>query len=1066
MSGSFGDFTAQDKLEIFKGVDLKRNKDSSEDQVLGTITSDNKFTRASWGNPVESMKMGILATATIDGLITLYDPSKIIDPSEATEKGPVISTIDKHTSSIRGLEFNPSTPVLASAGEDSQLYIWNMKNPEQPTTVSLGGRNPHQDQLISHLAWNRIFEYILATTSYNGTSVIWDLKAKKFIMPLNSAHKARYSSVAWNPEEATQLVLACEDDNRPVVELWDLRNAYEPVKTFEGHTRGVLSVSWCPDDSNLLISAGRDHRSIIWNPNSGEMLGELPVQSTNWMYDVQWSRRPSILSASSLDGVIGVYSLQDSSSDDVTVSNDKFKVGQQPQQKQVFKTAPKWLQRPCGATFGFGGRIATFNKTTKQVHVHAVASDNEFGRRSLALERALSSTSPSERIEYCNQLAKSSADESEAQIWNVLHVLFETDRTKHLLGHLGLKKDDISEQVNNELTNIDQYKLDAFTSSDSQYDDEKIDQLVRKCVMVQNYSDAVQVCLKANRLSDALVISTFGGTDLYNETRRSYFEKQTRSPMKTVVNILNQEFETVIERSNLDEWKETLAELCSCPDQNQFAHYCNLLARRLESRQDDSALVCYLLANQPDKCLEIWLRRYESEESNQSDSGDAESIQESHRMRLVRFIEKVAIYQESTRLDQLQLVKNHPDLAIIYKEYAQLLSAQGQSLLPLSLHYLNLVSSVQQDAADQEVMQLRHRVYHAVAKPQGNQPELPWKLREPKAVTPQQPSSSSSSSARPQPTTTTTTSWNAAKVGAPVTQPPQQTPGGRFINQPPQQPGDFGQPQQPYGANPHPLVYGAVNNATHQPLPPSTGGYHVPQQTPGGFNNIPPQQTPGGFNNIPQPGDFNNNNPPQQPGAFVNQPPTLQPFEPANELTQPPVLGTSTGEIYNPLTSSTGFNNDPYAPSSTASATSTTIKTQTVPVKKPLVNRPSAAAASSPSDDKLIQVDLSSIDAKHVPIVEEITIAFESAFQDNAPSYVKSKKRIVSNSVNDLFQLIKDGTLSAKLADDLVKWTNALKENNQKQAEVVLRDIAANHWKEVKDIHKGLKFLSQASIQK
>lgn len=42
---------------------------------------------------------------------------------------------------------------------------------------------------------------------------------------------------AWNPDVATQLCLASEEDSNPVVQLWDLRFATTPLKSFQAHTR-------------------------------------------------------------------------------------------------------------------------------------------------------------------------------------------------------------------------------------------------------------------------------------------------------------------------------------------------------------------------------------------------------------------------------------------------------------------------------------------------------------------------------------------------------------------------------------------------------------------------------------------------------------------------------------------------------------------------------------------------------------------------------------------------------------------------------------------------------------
>lgn len=36
-----------------------------------------------------------------------------------------------------------------------------------------------------------------------------------------------------------------------------------------------MAVSWCPKDSALLLSAGKDCKILCWNPSSGEMVNEV-----------------------------------------------------------------------------------------------------------------------------------------------------------------------------------------------------------------------------------------------------------------------------------------------------------------------------------------------------------------------------------------------------------------------------------------------------------------------------------------------------------------------------------------------------------------------------------------------------------------------------------------------------------------------------------------------------------------------------------------------------------------------------------------------------------------------
>jgi len=183
----------------------------------------------------------------------------------------LITTLNQHEGPIRALSFNKlKQGVIASGGEDGNVFIWNLASPDKPICINVEGKNPHKGHLISNLSWNNLYYNILATTSHQGLTSIWDFKNKKSIAQFtnpNSREKRRYSSIAWNPENPTQLVVGVEDDSTPVIELWDLKRGYEPVKELKGHSKGVLSLSWCPDDSNLLISSGKDSQVLIWNPN-------------------------------------------------------------------------------------------------------------------------------------------------------------------------------------------------------------------------------------------------------------------------------------------------------------------------------------------------------------------------------------------------------------------------------------------------------------------------------------------------------------------------------------------------------------------------------------------------------------------------------------------------------------------------------------------------------------------------------------------------------------------------------------------------------------------------------
>lgn len=49
--------------------------------------------------------------------------------------------------------------------------------------------------------------------------------------------QVKWKAMSWNPKVATQVCIASEDDQNPVIQLWDLRYASSPVKNLMGHQK-------------------------------------------------------------------------------------------------------------------------------------------------------------------------------------------------------------------------------------------------------------------------------------------------------------------------------------------------------------------------------------------------------------------------------------------------------------------------------------------------------------------------------------------------------------------------------------------------------------------------------------------------------------------------------------------------------------------------------------------------------------------------------------------------------------------------------------------------------------
>ncbi|VCW66317.1 unnamed protein product [Gulo gulo] len=473
-------FSTSASLEIFE---LDLSDPSLDMKSCATFSSSHRYHTLIWGPHKMDSKgnvSGVLIAGGENGNIILYDPSKII----AGDKEVVIAQNDKHTGPVRALDVNIfQTNLVASGANESEIYIWDLNNFATPMTPGAKTQPPED---ISCIAWNRQVQHILASASPSGRATVWDLRKNEPIIKVSDhSNRMHCSGLAWHPDVATQMVLASEDDRLPVVQMWDLRFASSPLRVLENHARGILAIAWSMADPELLLSCGKDAKILCSNPNTGEVLYELPT-NTQWCFDIQWCpRNPAVLSAASFDGRISVYSIMGGSADGLRQKQvdklsssfgnlDPFGTGQPlpplqiPQQTAQhnivlpLKKPPKWIRRPVGASFSFGGKLVTFENGRVQaqqgaephhhVFISQVVTEKEFLSRSDQLQQVVQSQG---FVSYCQKKIEASQTEFEKNVWSFLKVNFEDDSRGKYLELLGYKKEDLGKKIALALSKVD-----------------------------------------------------------------------------------------------------------------------------------------------------------------------------------------------------------------------------------------------------------------------------------------------------------------------------------------------------------------------------------------------------------------------------------------------------------------------------------------------------------------------------------------------------------------------------------------------------------------------------------
>ncbi|KAM9087531.1 protein transport protein Sec31A isoform 1-T4 [Megaptera novaeangliae] len=765
-------FSTSASLEIFE---LDLSDPSLDMKSCATFSSSHRYHKLIWGPHKMDSKgdvSGVLIAGGENGNIILYDPSKII----AGDKEVVIAQNDKHTGPVRALDVNIfQTNLVASGANESEIYIWDLNNFATPMTPGAKTQPPED---ISCIAWNRQVQHILASANPSGRATVWDLRKNEPIIKVSDhSNRMHCSGLAWHPDVATQMVLASEDDRLPVIQMWDLRFASSPLRVLENHARGILAIAWSMADPELLLSCGKDAKILCSNPNTGEVLYELPT-NTQWCFDIQWCpRNPAVLSAASFDGRISVYSIMGGSIDGLRQKQvdklsssfgnlDPFGTGQPlpplqiPQQTAQhrivlpLKKPPKWVRRPVGASFSFGGKLVTFVNVRTQpqqgaeqqlqqhhVCISQVVTEEEFLSRSDQLQQVVQSQG---FVSYCQKKIDASQTEFEKNVWSFLKVNFEDDSRGKYLELLGYRKEDLGKKIASALNKVDGPDV-ALKDSDqvAQSDGEEspaaeeqllgerikeekqeseflpsaggtfnisisgdIDGLITQALLTGNFESAVDLCLHDNRMADAIILAIAGGQELLARTQKKYFAKSQSKITRLITAVVMKNWKEIVESCDLKNWREALAAVLTYAKPDEFSALCDLLGTRLESEGDSllqtQACLCYICAGNVEKLVACWTKAQDG----------------SNPLSLQDLIEKVVILRKAVQLTQA-MDTNTVGVLLAEKmsQYASLLAAQGSIAAALAF----LPDSTNQP----NIVQLRDRLCRAQGDPAPGQQESP-----------------------------------------------------------------------------------------------------------------------------------------------------------------------------------------------------------------------------------------------------------------------------------------------------------------------------------------------------
>lgn len=201
-----------------------------------------------------------------------------------------------HEGEVFSVKFNSKGTLLASAGFDKQIFLWDVYNKCINTCVLRGHTNA-----ILDLHWSTDGSKIY-TASADKTLAAWDVETKKRLKKfiahtsfVNSCHPAR---------RGLDVVVTGSDDS--TAKIWDLR-ARTHVNSF-AHKYPVLSVSF-NDTAEKLLTGGIDNQIRLWDIRKNDVEYGL-AGHTDSITGLALSHEGSYLLSNSMDQMLRVWDIR------------------------------------------------------------------------------------------------------------------------------------------------------------------------------------------------------------------------------------------------------------------------------------------------------------------------------------------------------------------------------------------------------------------------------------------------------------------------------------------------------------------------------------------------------------------------------------------------------------------------------------------------------------------------------------------------------------------------------------------------------------------------------------